>query len=158
MDTVNWLVWEDLYSKTGLPFCSWTVCIASWNSLQWASGLESLELSQFPSSVLAALRQASCNLPLPEKSQARLPGALCCALILGSTKKCEECYHYHYKKSQYLQTITSVIWDDVGLSAWHMSRWLLWNIAFFIQYLLLSDAAFVCTELIWGTLKSVWLM
>lgn len=84
--TVNWLVWKYLYSKTSLPFCSWTVCKASWNSLQWASGLENLELSQFfhqcwlPSGKPAAI--------FLSWTSPRQDGQQLCALILGSTGNC----------------------------------------------------------------------
>lgn len=96
--TVNWLGWKDLNSKPGLPFCSWTVCTASWNSPRWASGWENLELGQSPPSAPATLRQASCTPPPPDKSPARWPAALCSALISGSAKKCEERDQCHHKK------------------------------------------------------------
>lgn len=109
--TVNWLVWKDLYSKTGLPFCSWTVCKASWNTLQWASGLEKLELSQFlhqcwpPSGKPAAIFLFRTS---PRQDGQQL--FLCSDF--GEHWELWQCDHCHYKKKSILM---SNYWGDMEL-------------------------------------------
>lgn len=122
--TVNWLVWKDLYSKTGLPFCSWTVCKASWNSLQWASGLEKLELSQFlhqrwpPSGKPAAIFLFRTS---PRQDGQQL--FLCSDF--GEHWELWQCDHCHYKKINTYEQLLGWYGAAAVLSAWHLSWWLL---------------------------------
>lgn len=125
---VNWLVWKDLHSKTSLPFCSWTVCKASWNSLQWASGLEKLEPSQF---------FHQCWLPSGKPAaiflfwtSPRQDGQQLCAPISGSTENCDSVITVTTKKKKKKINLTYqqlLGWYGAAavMSAWHLSWWLL---------------------------------